>query len=57
MFTYEKLHRFPLGALRADGFLYEQMRRCKEGFGGHLDELEPGIYSFPSTNTFCFDLL
>ena len=26
MFTYEKLHRFPLGALRADGFLYNMVR-------------------------------
>lgn len=47
MFTYEKLHRFPLGALHAEGFLYEQMRRCKEGFGGHLDELEPGMIADP----------
>ncbi|MBQ8578171.1 MAG: glycoside hydrolase family 127 protein [Clostridia bacterium] len=49
-FPYESLHRFPLGSLRANGFLYEQMRRCKEGFGGHLDELEPGMIADPFVN-------
>ena len=49
-FPYESLHRFPLGSLRANGFFYEQMRRCKEGFGGHLDELEPGMIADPFVN-------
>lgn len=47
MNDFRKLKRFPLGALRADGFLKEQMLRGKDGIAGHLYELEPGMIADP----------
>ena len=47
MQIYQKLKPFPLGAIRAEGFLNEQLLRNKDGMGGHLDELEPGMIADP----------
>ncbi len=47
MKTYHKLNRFPLGAIKAEGFLKEQMLRGKDGMAGHLYELEPDIIKNP----------
>ena len=47
MKSFERLHRFPLGALQAEGFLKEQLQRGKEGMAGHLYELEPGMIADP----------
>ena len=47
MKTYNKLKRFPLGAIQADGFLREQLLRGKDGMAGHLWELEPGMIADP----------
>lgn len=45
----QKLHRLPLGDVRAAGWLAEQLRRNVEGMGGHLHELEPGMIATPYT--------
>jgi len=47
MKKYQKLDRYPLGSVTADGFLKEQLLRNKHGMGGHLDELEPGMIADP----------
>lgn len=47
MQKYQKLNRFPLGAIHAEGFLKEQMIRGKNGMAGHLYELEPGMIHDP----------
>lgn len=47
MKTYQKLNRYPLGAIRAEGFLRDQMMRGKDGICGHLHELEPGMIADP----------
>ena len=47
MQTYNKLNRFPLGSVRAEGFLKEQLIRGKHGMAGHLYELEPAIIADP----------
>lgn len=44
MKTYQKLNRFPLGAIHAEGFLKQQMEIGKNGMTGHLYELEPDMY-------------
>lgn len=44
---YQKLDRFPLGAIHAEGFLKEQMLRGKDGMTGHLYELEPEMIYYP----------
>ena len=44
---YNKLNSFPLGSITAKGFLKEQLLRNKDGMGGHLDELEPGMIRDP----------
>jgi len=44
---YQKLFRYPLGSITPDGFLREQMERNKNGMGGHMDELEPGMIADP----------
>ena len=49
MIHYQKLHRLPLGQIRASGWTAEQLRRNIEGMGGHLDELEPGMIATPYT--------
>ncbi len=43
----QSLHFFPLGAIRAQGFLREQLLRSKDGMGGHLWELEPEMIADP----------
>ncbi len=50
MKTYQKLDRFPLGSIHPEGFLREQMLRNRDGMGGHLDELEPGMIADPYVN-------
>ncbi len=47
MKIYQKLNRFPLGSIEPLGFLKEQLIRNKNGMGGHLDELEPGMIADP----------
>ena len=47
MEVFQKLHRYPLGAIRAEGFLRQQMEIGKEGMAGHLYELEPGMIADP----------
>lgn len=47
MKKYNRLSRFPLGAITADGFLKEQLLRMKDGMGGHLHELEPKMIAAP----------
>ena len=47
MKKYQKLEMFPLGTVKAEGFLKEQMLRSKDGMGGHLYELEPGMIADP----------
>lgn len=47
MEKYQKLHMFPLGAIRAEGFLKEQMQISKEGITGNLYKLEPGMIYDP----------
>lgn len=53
MQKYNKLNRFPIGAIRADGFLKEQLIRGKHGMAGHLYELEPGIIVDPYIKKSC----
>lgn len=50
MKIYRQTERFPLGAVAPEGFLKEQMIRSKNGIGGHLFELEPGMIRDPYTN-------
>ena len=50
MKLYQKLERFPLGAIKAGGFLLDQMKRGKDGMSGHLHKLEPGMINDPYTN-------
>jgi hypothetical protein len=45
--TYNKLSKLPLGAVRAKGWLKEQLLRNKEGMGGNLDLLEPEMIANP----------
>ena len=47
MKLYNKLSRFPLGAITAEGFLKKQMRIGKNGICGHLHELEPAMIQAP----------
>ncbi len=47
---YDKLFRFPLGAIRSEGYMKQQMLRGKDGMCGHLHELEPGMINDPYTN-------
>lgn len=44
---YNKLEYLSLGSITPRGFLREQMERNKNGLGGHLDELEPGMIRDP----------
>ena len=43
MANYQRLSRFPLGAIQAEGFLKDQLLLGKDGMAGHLPELEPGM--------------
>ena len=45
--TCQRLHKLPLGAVTAKGWLKDQLIRSKEGTGGHLDELEPAMIARP----------
>ena len=47
MKDFRKLKHFPLGVIRADGFLKEQLQRGKAGMAGHLFELEPQMIADP----------
>ena len=47
MKKYQKLERFPLGAVKAEGYMKDQLIRSKNGMGGHLYELEPGMINDP----------
>ena len=47
MKDFRRLKHFPLGTVRAEGFLREQLLRGKEGMAGHLFELEPGMIADP----------
>lgn len=47
MKNYSKLSLFPLGAIRAKGFLKKQLEIGKDGMAGHLPELEPDMIATP----------
>jgi hypothetical protein len=47
MKKFQKLKRYPLGAIKVKGFLYDQMKRGKDGICGHLHELEPNMIADP----------
>ena len=64
MKQYNKLKRFPLGTIKAEGFLKEQLLIGKDGMAGHLYELEPesqaGVRKYRATtgqDTFSTHLL
>ena len=48
--TYNKFSKLPLGAITPKGWLLEQLQRNKDGFGGHMDELEPDLLGTPWIN-------
>ncbi len=50
MKTFNKLNRFPLGTIKAEGFLKEQMILGKDGLAGYLYKLEPGMIRDPFIN-------
>ena len=43
----QKLNVFPLGAIKAEGFLKDQLVKGKAGMAGHLYELEPEMLASP----------
>ena len=47
MKKFQKWERFPLGSIRPQGFLREQLLRGKDGMAGHLFELEPQMIYDP----------
>ena len=47
MGSYFKLNQLPLGSIKAEGYLKEQLMRLRDGIGGHLDELEPEMIAKP----------
>lgn len=47
MNDFRKLKRFPLGALHAEGFIKDQMKRAKDGLAGNLYKLEPAMIHDP----------
>jgi len=47
MKIYEELKRYPLGAIKAEGFLKEQLERGKSGMAGNLYKLEPEMIRDP----------
>lgn len=47
MSRHYKLNRLPLGSIKAGGYLKEQLKRLRDGIGGHLDELEPEMIAKP----------
>ncbi|MBE5733164.1 MAG: hypothetical protein E7353_09095 [Clostridiales bacterium] len=50
MKTFQKLDRFPLGSINAEGFLKDQMALGKDGMCAHLHELEPDMINNPYIN-------
>lgn len=50
MKKFQKLNRFPLGKIHAEGFLKEQLLLGKNGMAGHLFKLEPGMIYDPFIN-------
>ena len=50
MKKYQKLDRFPLGSILADGFLKDQMKIGKTGISGRLHEIEPDMIANPFVN-------
>ena len=47
MKKYQKLSMFPLGSIKAEGFLKDQLVISKDGMAGHLYELEPEMIAEP----------
>ena len=47
MTQYQKLFRYPLGSIHAEGFLRQQLELGKGGMTGHLYELEPEMIADP----------
>ena len=47
MKIHQKFKMLPLGAVKAEGFLREQMLIGKDGMAGHLYELEPEMITSP----------
>lgn len=47
MTDYRKFYALPLGAVKAEGFLKEQLLIAKNGMSGHLHELEPEMIYYP----------
>lgn len=47
MKRYQKLDRFPLGSIHAEGFLKDQMTIGKDGMAGNLYKLEPEMIYYP----------
>ncbi|MBR5309405.1 MAG: glycoside hydrolase family 127 protein [Clostridia bacterium] len=47
MKRFQKLDKFPLGSIRAKGFLRDQMLIGKDGMAGHLYEIEPEMIYHP----------
>ena len=47
MKLFKKFHHLPLGAIKAEGFLRDQMLLGKDGMAGHLYELEPEMIYYP----------
>jgi len=45
--NFSKCETLPLGSIRAQGFLKAQLERSKNGMGGHLPEIEPGMIANP----------
>ena len=41
MKNYSKWKSLPLGSIKAEGWLREQLERNRDGMGGHLGDLEP----------------
>lgn len=47
MEKYQKLSTLPLGSIKAEGFLKDQMLIGKDGMAGHLHQLEPEMIADP----------
>ncbi len=52
MKNYLKYTRFPLGSIKAEGFLKEQMKIGKNGMAGNLYKLEPEMIEAPYLREF-----
>ena len=50
MKNYNARIRLPLGAIKAESFLKEQLIRAKHGMTGHLKDLEPEMIARPYVN-------